>query len=116
MDEFGEPNEDDLDKLTERIEPLSDAARRIGCYLDRSVVTSIPTPFGPKLAIVAEFSLGQVAFTTRVQDPEQEQVDRMFSEMTFGLGTDELLDSREQMRRNLAEGRSIFDDGDSDGE
>ncbi len=113
MDEFFDgPNPEEIQKLESRIEPLEDAARKIGCYLDRAVVTTIPGPFGPRLAVVAEFSLGKVAFTGRVQDPEQEQIDRVFSEMTFGFGSDEFLDANARVERNLAAGRQAFDDGD----
>lgn len=113
MDEFFDaPDPEEIQKLESRIEPLEDAARKIGCYLDRAVVTTIPGPFGPRLAVVAEFSLGKVAFTGRVQDPEQEQIDRVFSEMTFGFGSDAFLDARSRVQRNLDAGRQAFDDGD----
>ena len=110
-----EPSEIDLEKITSRIEPLEDAARKIGCYLDRAVVATIPGPLGPRLAIVAEFNLGKVAFTGRVQDPEQAQIDRVFQEMTFDLGTNEILDAHNRVRRNIEAGRAAFDDGDGEG-
>lgn len=108
-----EPTEEEIDAVSEKIPVLEEQLKKIGVYLDRAAVVPMPVPEGVKLAVVAEFTIGAVAFTKRVQDPEQEQIDKMFREMTGGLtGTNEFLDRREQMKRNLEAGRSIFDDGE----
>jgi hypothetical protein len=108
-DEF-EEDSDLAEVMTGKIEELEVAARSIGLYLDHAAVVQLP-PDGKQLAIIGDFMIGDVAFTARVQDPEQEQVDRMFFDLTSGLGNDDFLDSREQIKRNIAEGRHPLDDG-----
>jgi hypothetical protein len=91
------------------------AARKIGCYLEEAIITDVPGgPNGSQRGIIADFSLGKVAFSDRVQNPEQEQIDRAFQEMTFGFGSDEFLDARNRVQRNIEEGRMAFDDGDEE--
>lgn len=112
--EAHDPPPEWMEALLERASALADAALRIGLYADDVTFAPVPTPFGPRVAAVIRFSIGEVAFTKRVQDPEQERVDRQFKEMTFSMGTDRFLDERERMKKLLSEGRSIFDPGDDE--
>lgn len=112
MDE--EENEDDFFELNQKVDSLEEVARKCGVYLEDASVILLPTPMGPRQAIVANFTVGDVAFARRVQDPEQDQIDKAFQQMTHTLGMDEFLETREQMKKNVAEGRNPLSKRDDD--
>lgn len=89
-----------------------DDFRRLGLYVDRTDETVTEGPLGPVPVLVVEATIGAVAFTDRVVDPEKDAIDSQFREMEASMLTDEFLDAHERMRRNIAAGRDPLDDGD----
>lgn len=104
----------DTDLLIERYPDFEDAARQLGLYAEGHEISSAHTPLGPKAALVVGFDIGNVAFSDRVQHPENVTVDQAVREMELDTAADEWIDTREQIRRNLAAGRDPLDDGDDE--
>ena len=96
------PSEDAASAL----EQLEDAARKLGLYLDRAMW--VPTPGGPP-ALVVDFLIGDVAWSPRVQDPDQAAADTAFSQIAVEETKTDFDDLAERIRRNIAAGRSPFD-------
>ena len=81
--EEGAPLPPDIpeEKLRPLLEKFTDGARRLGLYTEGiSVhVDANPDPGSPpKHKLVAQFSLGDQAFSKRVQDPETDQMNHEF--------------------------------------
>lgn len=100
-----------VEQLRSKKDELEAVARKLGLYLNSAAIVPLP-PDGTKVGLIADFLIGDVAFTQRIQDPEQEQIDRMFYDMTSGIGNDDFLDKQAQVKKNVAEGRHPFDNGD----
>lgn len=107
-----EPTPEEIEHFKAKVTKLEELARKLGLYMDRVTMTDMATPLGTRWCIVADFTIGDVAFVKRVQDPEQAKIDKQFKQMTHGMGTDEFLELREQMKKNIEEGRNPLDKGD----
>ena len=94
-------------ELTKAADMLEPELRRIGVYSDSTHVLEFPdgTP-----VLVIDAYLGDVAFSKRVQDPEQHDFDREFKKMTLGTVADDFLDARGEIERRIAEGKPILGD------
>lgn len=92
----------ELMKAGDLLEP---ELRRVGVYVDNTNIVEFPdgTP-----VLVIDAYLGNVAFSKRVQDPEQHDFDREFKKMTFGTVADDFLDARGDLERRIAEGKPIL--------
>lgn len=116
MDHFEYQNNGDLppeevEKLNARIEALAETSRKIGLYLERAIVTDVPESGGfPRRAILVNYTLGDIAFAARVQDPAQDMIDKQFQEMATNLTSAEFSDTQERIRRNIEAGRDPLDD------
>lgn len=66
------------DQVEERCAPL-------GLYL-RGLGLRPPDEHPPDMVVVLDFTLGDLAFSDRVQNPEREQINRQVAEMTDELG------------------------------
>lgn len=113
-DERPELTPEQEQQLKERTEALEASARKIGLYVEHAVPMMVPTPFGMKPAIAMHFALGDVAFQTRIQDPEQDAFNREFENLTTDMTNNDFLDVRERMKKNVEAGRDPLDDGDDD--
>jgi hypothetical protein len=102
------------DSLLEGGEKLDDALRTVGLYVERSQLVMIETPFGPRPALAVDTLIGDVAYTDRVQHPENDTMDKQFRVMEREMTGGEFDDIKERMRRNVAAGRDPMDDGDDD--
>jgi hypothetical protein len=94
--------DEEFDLLTRAIPEMEDAARKIGLYMEQAVPMQVPLPpYGePQLAVVAHFTIGEVAFSDRVQQPEVDQLERQFAEIEAGAAADEFLDIRNRLARS----------------
>lgn len=73
-------------ELAKRCTPdLIEALEQIGVYVQHRQVVGCDTPSGPRAGVFVTGSLGRVAFSDRVQRPDQEVVDALFEEMTDNL-------------------------------
>lgn len=87
-----------------------DTLSKLGLYTEG--VMPYPDPTGqPGFIGVMVCTIGDVAFTDRVQNPEKAETDKAFGAIQHDAGKDEFLDRRVQIQENLAAGRSAFDDG-----
>lgn len=89
-----------------------DQLRRLGLYVERTDRTVVDGPMGPVQVMLVEATIGDVAFTDRVIDPAKNDTDTAFREMEAAMLSDEFLDQREQIKRNIAAGRDPLDNGD----
>ena len=119
--QFSRPS--DHDNLQELADRLKEKAEKIGLYMqDASIATPDPDAAeeaqlrpdsiiqsiqeGKHFMLLTTFVIGDLAFSKRVQEPDQHEVDKQVQVM---MPTEaELL--REKMERALREGKSIFDE------
>lgn len=108
---------DDAERLSAKVSDLEEAARKLGLYLDQAVVATLDAPSGDpdeeaSPVLFASMSINRVAFSTRVQEPEQDRFDRQLREMELGERDQKVVEAKEQIARNIAAGRDPLDDGD----
>lgn len=118
MTEPTEPNEEDAQRLMEELE---NAARKLGLYAENLAI-GVPSggPYasllgdGEKVVVVAQFTVGDIAWSDRVQNPQQEDADMEFRKMAVDLEKDAFEAKRAELERKLKEGKPIFGDEDDD--
>lgn len=94
---------------------LEEKLRKIGVYVEDHMVMPIPDPRkGVSVTLALRAKVNRVAFTDRVLDPDKHAVDRQFDTMAISIEEDAFLDTRQQIMKNIAEGRDPLDDGDED--
>lgn len=91
-----------------------DDLRRLGLYVEHTDRTVVDGPMGPVQVMLVEATIGDVAFTDRVIEPERDATDIAFRELEAAMLTDTFLDEREQIKRNIAAGRDPLDNGDEE--
>lgn len=76
----------DAQEVADRFDAeLVEALELIGVYVQTSQTVGCDTPKGPKAGLFVVAQLGRMAFSDRVQRPEQEAFDAVFDEMTDSL-------------------------------
>lgn len=104
-----------FDLLIERSEKLIDKARQIGLYIEgHPQVQIVPTPGGMAAALVVQYTIGKVAFSDRVQNPEKDKFDDQFRVMEIEAQDDDFLDERQRIAKALDAGLDPYapeDDG-----
>lgn len=114
FDSFGDPDEvgsasrEEFDELERRATAAEDDLRRHGLHVNGRMVVQVPTPFGMKPAIAVSCVVGDLAFRSRVQDPEMGAVDKEFRKMVATDRVDGYLDAQAELRAALDEGRDPF--------
>lgn len=109
-----------------KAEELAGALRPIGLYEDRSMWISDGQPppgieyMDPEEAaqmqqptkkiLVMDLLIGDLAFSKRVQNPEQLDIDAEFSALMGGLNTAEVDDTRNEIIRKLEQGLNPFEE------
>ena len=116
MDDEGEELEGTPQKLMEKMRDLEEAARKVGLYLDRAAVIVVETHQGPQPALVANFAINKVAFTQRIQKPEDDDFAQRFRAIEAEMSTQAAKDAKAQMKKNIEAGRHPLDDGDDEAE
>lgn len=99
---------------TENGDGLEDMLRKLGLYNDHAHIAMIDTPMGPKPALIVDCTIGDVAWTDRVQHPENYGIDQQFRAMEVEIVDSDFEDAKVRMRRNVAAGRDPLDDGDDE--
>jgi hypothetical protein len=101
--------------LMQRAEKIPEKAKNLGLYAEGAPqITQVPTPFGPRPALVMQFTMGRIALRPRTQDPESEKMDDEFRNIEIAAVDDDFLDERERIRQALAEGRDPYEEDDDD--
>lgn len=113
MDQIEPPDFGDFEiKAKAAFERLEDKARKMGLYVDH--VQAVMGADG-ELVLVADFILGDVAFSDRVQNPEKYSTNTMVDTLEKSMQTDTFLEERAKIQRNLAAGRDpLADDPETD--
>lgn len=78
---------------------LDRALEDVGVYVEQKSVVTRDQPSGPQAALFINAVIGRVAFSERVQRPDQEAVDAVFDELAEHLVEDEY----ERRRRALGD-------------
>ncbi len=92
--------------LEKRLVALEDVLRRHGVYDPEMTFGQ----FGPHRIVIVTGTLGDVAFSVRVQQPELVDLDDEVIRTRVEQNQADTEAFRADMRRRLAEGRSFFDD------
>lgn len=109
-----QPSDEEARKLMEELE---NAARRIGLYAE-NIAIGVPIggpniPEGEEqMVLVAQFTLGDIAFSDRVQNPQADETDMEFRKMAVDLEKDQFEAKRQEIERKLKEGKPIFGEDD----
>lgn len=106
----------EAERLLEAGETVADKAERLGLYIEGSQIVPMDTPMGPQPGLVCIFKVGDVAFTDRVQQPEQNESDDQLRVMQQQMAETDYEETKERIAKALAEGRDPFADEDSDDE
>lgn len=112
----------DLAFFREKMEVVEDVARKMGLYVRDAGMTVMPdfASGGPRKAFVANFTVGDVAWSDRVQNPAQDATESEFRQLAAQAEREKFEEMKAEMERKLAEGKGIFDDredaGEEDGE
>lgn len=110
-EEFHETLGDGFDESHRKlVEDLENETRKIGLYMDYARVMPGDEE-GTKLMVHTSFLVGDIAWSTRVQDPDQHEIDKQFQSVTDGLEDEQL----NEVRRKL-EGMAKDEDSGSSSE
>lgn len=91
-----------VDALEVKVEKLTgDLAKRAALYVQTHNFSMAHTPFGSRPALVLTCNVGDLAWSPRIQDPEQDQFDRMAREIESASEIDGFLDARSQLEADL---------------
>ncbi len=105
-----EPEYDD-ERVTKLVKDLTDELRKIGIYGVEAQILRHPSSPLPMIAMTA--TVGEVAKSDRVLDPEQHELRSNFREVERDINQSALEEAREKMR---AAGGIFGDDEDGDDE
>lgn len=124
--EFHDEGPEDPEKILEKyqelfrskIEEVEDGARKVGLYMREGGMTLGPDFETQSLqpVMVLNFSVGDVAWSDRVQNPAQDTTESEFKKMAVQMEKDKFEEMREEMERRLREGKGVFEEGEDDEE
>lgn len=117
-----EPNEELSSLLNSLGSELTDSARKLGLYAEHvsvGVTGNVPPDSikdieslkkvvegdDGEVLVMVTFAIGDVAYSKRIQDPEQDEIDDQVRTML----PDPAEELREKIRKAREEGRDIFD-------
>lgn len=88
---------------------LCASLRELGLYADDADLQVHELPDG-RHVVTVDALIGDLAFSRRVQDPEQHDFDAEFRKMTRGSDADRFLDVRAQLEKRIADGKLLGGD------
>jgi hypothetical protein len=94
--------------LEAKIPEIEDVARQLGLYMAEAGVLEAEN----HRVLLATFTIGNVAWSERVQHPEQYTTEKELAVMEAGIQKDEFLDVRTQIAERIARGEDPFADDD----
>lgn len=108
-----------------KVDDVETAGRRVGLYV-RDIGLSMAPDFGrddmgaPKVgfqpAMVANFTVGDAAWSDRVQNAEQYTTEAEFRKMAVQTEREKFEETKAELERRLREGKDILGGDDDDGE
>lgn len=103
------PSDEENERFREAISRVEVAGREVGLYLDKAHVGVHPTMQDdpdPHFLVMAEFNVGDLAFSPRVLDPATENT----SQVVRGMDVDMQKAEVEEVRKRLMEGKGPLGD------
>jgi hypothetical protein len=118
-DGHGHPDMSKYQELfRERADQVENAARKVGLYLQDAGMTMAPVPtdtgFEMQAVMVANFQVGDQAWSDRVQNWESYTTDAEFRKLAVQATGEKFEEMKAEMERKLREGKGIFEDPDED--
>jgi hypothetical protein len=111
---MNQPSDEEAQRLMEELE---NSARKLGLYADN---LAIGVPMGgpnlddeERMVVVGQFTIGDIAWSDRVQNPQADETDMEFRKMAVDLEKDAFEAKRLEIERKLKEGKPIFGDDDN---
>lgn len=83
--------------------------RKLGVYVEGMQIVPMPTPFGIKPALALGATIGDVAWTPRVLDPETDSMNDQFRVIEKETKADEFLDARKRITEAIERGENPLD-------
>lgn len=81
---------------------LEDEARKVGLYAQN--VRMAVTEGAEHMVLIADFLIGDVAWSDRVQNPDMDETKDEFSKIESELTKDRFVELQEEMRRRVEQG------------
>jgi hypothetical protein len=124
-DDDGEHDNDPMapfmDIFREKMEELEPIARKMGLYVQSAGLTIAPpeqNPSGaPMPVLLAHFTIGDVAWSDRVQNAEQYSTEAQFRQIAVQSEKEKFEEMQRDLQARLSEGKELFDpiEDDEDG-
>ena len=100
-EDFPQPSPEQISHATEMVEALEAVATKLGLYQIGAKLAVNPQEDGPlRMLIIADFVPGEVAWSDRVQAPDDHATDEAFRDIERGIEEAEF----EEYRRGLMGG------------
>lgn len=112
-----DPMETYGEMFREKADELENAARKVGLYLRDAGLTMVPNLHGDvamEPALIANFTVGDQAWSDRVQNPEQNSTEAEFRKMAVEMEKDKFEETRAELERRLREGKDLLGSDDDD--
>lgn len=116
-DDDHDPQQEMIEQYSEifraKADELEAAGRKVGLYIRDAGLTMIPMPHGaPDMeinpAMVVNFTVGDQAWSDRIQNPEQDSTETEFRKMAVEMEKDKFEETRADLERRLREGKNIL--------
>lgn len=104
------PKEFSQQEFEDMANEVTDRLRKMGLYVDEVAMGEAQEFGSPFLIAVA--TVGDLAFSDRVLNPEQERFNDEFRNIQVEENSASFDAMRERMKRNIEEGRDPLDDGE----
>jgi hypothetical protein len=88
-----------LDSAREAAEKLGELAHGLGLHIQQTDFGVTEGPDGPQVVVAANFLIGELAWSDRVQNPEAEVDTDVLADLETQIMRDKAAELRERMRR-----------------
>lgn len=105
------------DLFRSKVDDVEEAGRKTGLYVRDIGLSMAPMPDGIEPVMVANFTIGEVAWSDRVQNAEQYTTEAEFRKMSVQMDKDKFEETKAELERRLAAGEDPLaqeDDDDDD--
>jgi hypothetical protein len=105
------PPEISQEAMSQKVEQLENQARKVGLYLLGGGIIHDDDPDeieGPHHQLVAQFQIGDQAFSDRVQDPETDETNDEFRKIKRAMVAEDIENLRQQYLKRKASGEDII--------
>lgn len=106
------------DLFREKADALESAARKVGLYIRDVGLTMGPVHTDEGIQVqpvmVGNFTVGDQAWSARVQNPEQDTTETEFRKMAVEMEKDKFEETRAELERRMREGRDLLGDAEEE--